>query len=115
MTRLPLYFLSASVLLACTGVSPVADAQNLDAQRAQLKAAIDNAERGQYDPAQAAALARHPLYGWLEYANLRRTMEQRYPGALQSVDLRYPNGYALRVQGVTTVTEDDPATPTRNR
>mgnify|MGYP006201176185 CR=1 FL=1 len=39
----------------------------------------------------------------------------RYPGALQSVDLRYPNGYALRVQGVTTVTEDTPATPTRNR
>ena len=42
-------------------------------------------------------------------------LAQRYPGALQSVDLRYPNGYALRVQGVTTVTEDDPATPTRNR
>lgn len=35
----------------------------------------------------------------------------RYPGALQSVDLRYPNGYALRVRGVTTVTEDDPKTP----
>jgi cell division protein FtsQ len=42
-------------------------------------------------------------------------LAQRYPGALQSVDLRYPNGYALRVQGVTTVTEDEPATPTRNR
>ena len=26
-----------------------------------------------------------------------------------------PNGYALRVQGVTTLTEDAPATPTRNR
>lgn len=39
----------------------------------------------------------------------------RYPGALQSVDLRYPNGYALRVQGVTTVTEDDPKKPTPNR
>lgn len=32
----------------------------------------------------------------------------RYPGALQSVDLRYPNGYALRVRGVTTVAQDDP-------
>ena len=42
-------------------------------------------------------------------------LAQRYPGALQSGDLRYPNGYALRVQGVTTVTEDTPATPTRNR
>lgn len=27
---------------------------------------------------------------------------QRYPNALESVDLRYPNGYALRVRGVTT-------------
>lgn len=33
-------------------------------------------------------------------------LRQRYPGALQSVDLRYPNGYALKVQGVTTVTDD---------
>ena len=42
-------------------------------------------------------------------------LTQRYPGALQSVDLRYPNGYALRVQGVTTVTEDvvKKQTPTR--
>lgn len=34
-------------------------------------------------------------------------LAQRYPGALQSVDLRYPNGYALRMQGVTTVTDDE--------
>lgn len=38
----------------------------------------------------------------------------RYPGALQSVDLRYPNGYALRMRGVTTVTEDSPTTPKQN-
>jgi len=31
------------------------------------------------------------------------------------VDLRYPNGYALRVRGVTTVTEDDPKTPQNTR
>lgn len=36
-------------------------------------------------------------------------LSARYPGALQSVDLRYPNGYALRVRGVTTVIEDNPA------
>ena len=29
-------------------------------------------------------------------------LTQRYPGALESVDLRYPNGYALRVRGVST-------------
>ncbi|MGS5085346.1 cell division protein FtsQ/DivIB [Hydrogenophaga sp. A37] len=42
-------------------------------------------------------------------------LTQRYPGTLQTVDLRYPNGYALRVQGVTTVTEDDPKKPTPTR
>ena len=42
-------------------------------------------------------------------------LTQRYPGALQTVDLRYPNGYALRVQGVTTVTEDDSQKPTQTR
>lgn len=42
-------------------------------------------------------------------------MAQRYPGAVQSVDLRYPNGYALRVQGVTTLTEDSKASGGRAR
>lgn len=42
-------------------------------------------------------------------------LTQRYPGALQSVDLRYPNGYALRVQGVTTVSEDATNKPTSTR
>ncbi|MCU0925431.1 MAG: cell division protein FtsQ/DivIB [Hydrogenophaga sp.] len=37
-------------------------------------------------------------------------LTERYPGALQSVDLRYPNGYALRMRGVTTLTEDSPNT-----
>lgn len=36
-------------------------------------------------------------------------LTQRYAGALQSVDLRYPNGYALRVRGVTTT--DTPVGP----
>jgi cell division protein FtsQ len=32
-------------------------------------------------------------------------LTQRYPGALESVDLRYPNGYAMRVRGVTTTVD----------
>jgi cell division protein FtsQ len=39
-------------------------------------------------------------------------LTERYAGALQSVDLRYPNGYALRVRGVTTAT-DTPVNPTQ--
>jgi cell division protein FtsQ len=42
-------------------------------------------------------------------------LKQRYPGDLLSVDLRYPNGYALRVQGVTTVSEDADKNPTPTR
>ncbi len=37
-------------------------------------------------------------------------LTERYPGAVESVDLRYPNGYALRVRGVSTV-EDGGALP----
>lgn len=33
---------------------------------------------------------------------------QRHAGALESVDLRYPNGYALRIRGVTTVHSERP-------
>lgn len=39
----------------------------------------------------------------------------RYPGALESVDLRYPNGYALRVRGVTTGAEDKATSPQNTR
>jgi cell division protein FtsQ len=42
-------------------------------------------------------------------------LTQRYPGAVQSVDLRYPNGYALRMRGVTTVTEDGPSSTSKTR
>lgn len=41
-------------------------------------------------------------------------IQQRYPGPLQYADLRYPNGYALRVRGVTTLVEA-PNTPPKTR
>ncbi len=72
MNRLPLLLLSAATGLA---VSATATAQNLDAQRAQMKSALERAERGQLDPGSTAGLSRHPLYGWLEYANLRRNID----------------------------------------
>jgi soluble lytic murein transglycosylase len=50
-------------------------AQNLDAQRATMRSAIDNAERGQFDANAAASLRNHPLYGWLEYSALRRNID----------------------------------------
>ena len=94
MNRLPLLILSSATLLACTGVGADAGAQSLDAQRAQMKAAIENAERGQFDPGQATGLARHPLYGWLEYANLRRNIDTVTTVQAQDFLKRY-NGQAV--------------------
>ena len=94
MNRFPLHILSAAPLLACLGLSAAAGAQNLDAQRAQIKAAIDNAERGRFDPAQAAALVKHPLYPWLEYANLRRNIDTVTTAQAQDFLKRY-NGQAV--------------------
>lgn len=94
MNRLPLLILSSATLLACTGVGAEAGAQSLDAQRAQMKAAIENAERGQFDPGQAAGLAKHPLYGWLEYANLRRNIDTVTTAQAQDFLKRY-NGQAV--------------------
>lgn len=48
------------------------------------------------------------------FATTRPVLTQRYAGRLQSVDLRYPQGYALRVQGVTTLAEDSAQPSTRH-
>ncbi len=46
-----------------------------DPQLPRVRAAIEAAELGQYDAGQYADLARHPLYGWIEYATLRRNID----------------------------------------
>lgn len=50
-------------------------AQTADPQREQVRAAIEAAERGNFDASQYAVLTRHPLYGWIEYAALRRDID----------------------------------------
>ena len=47
----------------------------LDTQLARVRMAIDAAERGQFNASEFADLARHPLYGWIEYASLRRGID----------------------------------------
>ena len=46
-----------------------------DPQLQRVEAAIQAAERGEFDAAQYGDLARHPLYAWIEYANLRRNID----------------------------------------
>ena len=64
----------AIVLVAALGLSlpPHASAQNLDAQRSQINAALIAAEKGQ--PV-APGLEKHPLSGWVELATLRRNID----------------------------------------
>ncbi len=97
MTR----FLLLAPLLgaALLAASAAAQNQNLDSQRAAIRSAIDTAERGQFDAAQAASLRRHPLYGWLEYTALRRNIDTLGNGQAQDFIKRYqgqPVAEALR-------------------
>jgi len=50
-------------------------AQDLAAQRARIGAALAQAERGQFDATRDRDLAAHPLYPWLELADLRRRVD----------------------------------------
>ncbi|RRU14836.1 lytic murein transglycosylase, partial [Stenotrophomonas sp. 278] len=94
MNRLSPLLLSAAAAAVAVAAALPARAQSLDAQRAQIKTAIDSAERGQFNPAQAGGLSQHPLYGWLEYANLRRNIDTVSTAQAQDFLKRY-NGQAV--------------------
>ncbi|MEO6517642.1 MAG: lytic murein transglycosylase, partial [Pseudoxanthomonas sp.] len=67
----------AIVLAAACGLLPASSlmAQNLDAQRPQIRAALAAAESGRFDASQYPGLAAHPLYGWVELADLKRNID----------------------------------------
>ena len=78
----------AIVLVAALGLSlpSRATAQNLDAQRSQINAALIAAEKGQ--PI-APGLEKHPLYGWVELATLRRNIDTLSNAQAQAFLKRY--------------------------
>ena len=87
MTRSPLALVFAATFgLAST---TTATAQNLDAQRAQVRAALEAAERGQFDAAHYPGIARHPLYAWVELAALRHDIDSVSTTQAQSFLARY--------------------------
>ncbi|RBG43074.1 lytic murein transglycosylase, partial [Xanthomonas oryzae pv. oryzae] len=67
-------FATVLIGLLCLG-STALHAQTLDPQLTAMRDAIAAAERGQTDAGQLAALSRHPLYGWLEFATLKRSID----------------------------------------
>ena len=60
-----------------------------DPQLLRVQAAIEAAERGDFDSTQYGDLARHPLYAWIEYASLRRNIEEVGEARAQSFLSRY--------------------------
>ena len=90
------YFIVLAAALG-TGMARDARAQAPDPQRAQVVAALEAAEAGRLDPAQSAALARHPLYGWIEFASLRRDPDAIAPSQAQDFLRRY-DGQAVATQ-----------------
>jgi soluble lytic murein transglycosylase len=60
-----------------------------DPQLSRVGTAIEAAERGQFDAAQVADLVRHPLYGWIEYASLRRNIDTLSSTQAQAFLTRY--------------------------
>lgn len=84
---------AAFALFAGTAVC----AQNLDAQRPQIRAALDAAGRGQFNAAQSAGIANHPLYGWVEFSQLSRNMDGVSNAQAQAFLQRY-QGQAVAEQ-----------------
>ncbi|WP_096382043.1 lytic transglycosylase domain-containing protein [Lysobacter enzymogenes] len=66
-------------------------APNVDPQLPRVRAALDAAERAGFDAGQYADIARHPLYGWVEYAALRRTIDNVNDGQAQEFLARRGN------------------------
>ncbi|ALR01706.1 lytic transglycosylase domain-containing protein [Xylella fastidiosa] len=71
------------------GIAACARAQGDDPQLMAVRDAIAAAENGRLDPSQAATLNKHPLYGWIEYANLRRNIDTISNTQAQSFLSRY--------------------------
>ena len=83
----------AIVLAAASGLLPFcafAQAQNLDAQRPQIQAALQAAESGRFNASQySPGLTAHPLYGWVEFADLKRDIDTLPTARAQSFLKRY--------------------------
>ena len=61
--------------VACLAAMPACAAPDLRAQRADFRAALEAAERGQLTDAQRRAFATHPLGEWLEVIALRKQLD----------------------------------------
>jgi soluble lytic murein transglycosylase len=82
----PFRILLLGVLLASTRG---AHGQGPDPGPAPVRAALAAAETGRFDAAQYPGIASHPLYGWVEYAGLRRDIDTLSSAQGQAFLARY--------------------------
>lgn len=54
-----------------------------DSRLPRVRDALEAAETGRFDATQFSDLAQHPLYPWIEYASLRRDIDNLSPGIAQ--------------------------------
>lgn len=83
------HFAIVLAVTSCLSLPILARAQNLDAQRPQIRAALEAAERGQFNSAQYPGLSTHPLVGWVELADLKRDIDTLSTAQAQSFLKRY--------------------------
>jgi soluble lytic murein transglycosylase len=95
MIRLPPFIVLAALAGLCT--PPALHAQSLDAQRPSVRDALLAAEAGRVDATTTSSLARHPLYGWIEFAALRRDPDAVSTAQAQAFLARY-EGQAVATQ-----------------
>jgi soluble lytic murein transglycosylase len=85
---LPCLFLGA-VLALSSGAAAPSPLPSVDPASARISAAITAAEGGQFDARQFPAIAADPLYGWVEYAGLRRNIDTLSNAQAQAFLTRY--------------------------
>ncbi|MGY0620542.1 transglycosylase SLT domain-containing protein [Lysobacter sp. A378] len=80
----------SSTTAAPTAPATAASIQPLaDPQLPRVGAAIEAAERGRFDAGQYADLVDHPLYRWIQYASLRRNIDNVVPSRAEAFLQQY--------------------------
>lgn len=68
---------------------PALPKPTVDAQLSRVRSALEAAEVGTFDAGQYRDIANHPLFGWVEYADLRRDVDNISAAQAQSFLSRY--------------------------
>jgi cell division protein FtsQ len=80
-------------------------------ERGNWQANLDNGAQVELGRGEHAALVARNQ----QFIRTVSQVTQRFSGDMQTVDLRYPNGYALSMRGVATLSTPAPGQPANTR